>query len=145
MDIQKLIHAMGDAARAARKNYHLTLGGLIEALEKVPADTPVVLDRGGHIHSPHSYRGYYSDLAFHQGDSATTAGELLTVCKGALGMSFEGYKGGDFLMEEDTPLWIASYGSSSGLAIVSVSQFAGNLLLGTKQLRRLMQSPVRER
>jgi hypothetical protein len=136
MDIQKLLDVVSNTARQERKNYHLTLGGLIAELEKVPADTQVVIDRGGRLHEPHSYRGYYSDLAFHTGDGATSAGELLAVCRGALGSVYEGYKGGDFTMDDDTPLWISSYGSASGVAVVSASMFADKLLIGTKQVDR---------
>lgn len=104
MDLQKLFDAMGESDRLTRSRTHLTLGRLIAALESLPSDVVVGLSR------PHSYRGYYSDLAF-QSDNTTTAEELLEVCRECVGVVFEGYKGGDFTMSEDTPLWIAHYGS----------------------------------
>ena len=60
--------------------------------------------------SPHSYRGYYSDLAFKRGEGVREAGGLLADCKAAMGEVFEGYKGGSFVMGALTPLWVAPYG-----------------------------------
>ena len=66
-----------------------------------------------------SYRGYYSDLAFEPGDRCVTVKELLERANEANGDTFTGYKGGDFVMGDDTPLWAAPYGST-GLAIVDI-------------------------
>src|SRR3712207_153972 len=43
---------------------YLTLGSLIEALNWVCADTPVMTDEGHTLGAASSYRGYYVDLAF---------------------------------------------------------------------------------
>lgn len=42
-----------------RSETQMTLGGMISALEAMPDNTKVT-----GLDSPHSYRGYYSDLAF---------------------------------------------------------------------------------
>jgi hypothetical protein len=34
------------------------------------------------------------------------------MCRAAIGEVFEGYKGGDFQMGRNTPVWLASYGCS---------------------------------
>jgi hypothetical protein len=39
-----------------------------------------------------------------------TACALLSECRAAMGRVFCGYKGGDFLMGETTPIWLADYG-----------------------------------
>lgn len=132
MDMQKLIEAMGTAARNERSHYHLTLGGMIAALEKVTPDTAVEFDRGGAPTDPHSYRGYYSDLSFETGP-ATTAGELLKICREALGSTYESYKGGDFTMAENTPLWAASYGCC-GPAIIAATVSGSRMILVTKDI-----------
>jgi hypothetical protein len=79
----------------------------------------VKFDVGGQPCREHSYRGYYSDLALDSKDEPTTAGELLAILKRALGETYGGYKGGDFVMGADTPLWMASYGST-GRAIIAL-------------------------
>jgi hypothetical protein len=58
-----------------------------------------------------SYRGYYSDLAFEPSESGETVASLLNRCQAAMGEVFQGYKGGDYVMGRNTPLWIANYGS----------------------------------
>ena len=134
MDLQKLVDAMGEAGRTQRSNYHLTLGGLIAELEKAKPDAPVIFDSGEHPGSPLSYRGYYSDLAFRLTDKPVTVAVMRAWAKAALGTSFEGYKGGDFLMEADTPLWASNYGTNSGRAIISVSIEGNGVILMTKEI-----------
>ena len=38
------------------------------------------------------------------------ASVVLAMCKGAMGEVFQGYKGGDYQMGRNTPVWIANYG-----------------------------------
>jgi hypothetical protein len=90
----------------------MTLGELIEALEK--ADPDLVVPEG--FASPHSYRGYYEDLAFEPA-ADVTVGAMLEAARSALGTAFEGYKGGWFVMEDYTDCWLAVYGSGGGEGI----------------------------
>lgn len=83
------------------------LGDLIATLEK--EDPARVLPFG--FHRPHSYRGYYEQLAFEPAENITI-GEMLAAARSALGATFEGYKGGDYTMDERTECWIAHYGQS---------------------------------
>ncbi len=89
-----------------RATTQLTLGALIEVLEKMPADAQVA-----NLRDPDSYRGYYEDLSFERRDGTRPAAELLADCKDAMGKTFTGYKGGDYVMGAETRLWVASYGS----------------------------------
>lgn len=74
---------------------------------------------------PHSYRGYYDELAFEPVED-TTVGEMLEAAKSALGKTFEGYKGGDYVMGEYTTVWLAWYGSTGeGLGAVLLSFMLG--------------------
>lgn len=57
---------------------------------------------------PHSYRGYYDELAFEPMD--TTIQEMLEACENADGKTYHGYKGGDFEMDGDTEVHIAFKG-----------------------------------
>lgn len=133
MDMQALIDAIGTASAETRKNYHLSLGGLIEAVAALAEETPVQFDIGGGPSGPHSYRGYYSDLAFERTAQPVTAGRFLAGLQNCLGQSFEGYKGGDFTMQLDTPVWQASSGST-GRAVIAASLIDGALILTTKDI-----------
>ncbi len=133
MDFQKLIDTMNETSRMERSNYHVTLGELIEFVDKLPLLTIIKIDDGGSPSDPHSYRGYYSDLSFQALGEKINAEKFAKILKGANGNTFEGYKGGDYIMEENTPLWIASYGCT-GKAIVAVNEADGELTLITKDL-----------
>ncbi len=85
----------------------ITLGDLIEALER--ADRSRVVPRG--FATPHSYRGYYEDLGFEPAENVTVC-EMLANAQAALGATFCGYKGGDYVMGEDTLCWLANWGDT---------------------------------
>lgn len=81
------------------------LGELIKFLEACDQSTHVPVGFG----KPHSYRGYYDELAF-EPVTNTTVGAMLEAAKSALNQTFQGYKGGDYVMDEWTPVWLAQYG-----------------------------------
>ena len=84
-----------------------TLEALISALEAAPADR--VVRRG--FKNPHSYRGYYEDLAFEPAENVTV-GSMLEVARSAIDNTYEGYKGGTFRMSEWSTVWLAWYGET---------------------------------
>lgn len=96
----------------------MTLKQLIKLLEMYDPTTRV---RHGFSH-PHSYRGFYEQLAF-EPDEHVTVGSMLADAKSALGTVFEGYKGGQFCMDQDTNVWLASYGSSGEAMTESVVRY----------------------
>lgn len=61
------------------------------------------------FHRPHSYRGYYSCVAFELKDNITVE-EMLESAKSALGATFVGYKGGEYKMDNSTDVYLAEYG-----------------------------------
>jgi hypothetical protein len=87
----------------------MNLRTLIAALEA--ADPTKVVPVG--FHRPHSYRGYYENLAFEPKADVTVA-EMLACAKSALGQTFQGYKGGDYTMGEYTTVWVCHEGTSFG-------------------------------
>ena len=90
----------------------MTLGELITALEQ--ADQSMIVPVGfGH---PHSYRGIYEDLAFEPRARVPVA-RMLRVARSALGATFEGYKGGGFVMDAYTRVWLARFGHGGGETI----------------------------
>ena len=106
MNIQAMLDGMSAQWQRERAETQMTLGKLIAALEAMPADAEVA----GLI-GPHSYRGYYSDLAFEPTGATMPASSLLASCKAAMGKVFEGYKGGDYVMGAMTPVWVSHYGT----------------------------------
>lgn len=136
MDLQAIMNAMNASASQERGNYHLTLGDLVQVLETTDGTIKVVYDFSEEAHpsEPISYRGYYCDLAFPPSSEPITAAELLKEAKAAVGAEFEGYKGGDFTMQDDTPLWASPYGSANGIAIMDAKIIGERLVLITKQI-----------
>lgn len=133
MDLQKLVDTLGSLGRDTRGQYHLTLGKLVDSLIGLPSDLSVVFDFDGSAPTnPHSYRGYYSDLAFESADSAPLVEEFLTVCNSTLSSTLTGYKGGDFIMDERTPLWASEYGTCSGRAILAIEERGEKAVIITK-------------
>lgn len=132
MDIQKMLDMMSNAARDERKLYHLTIGGLIDALEASKVDF-VQLDTGGGIGREHSYRGYYSDLSFEPIDEPAKASDVIKLCKAAAGSIYEGWKGGEYTMDLDTPLWVA-YSGCTGRAMISITDDGQTATIQTKQV-----------
>lgn len=85
----------------------MTLGELIDTLKA--ADQGVVCKMG--FSRPHSYRGYYDQLAFEPTDNAKVS-EMLKCAEESLGKEFTGYKGGEYTMDKHTDVWLAHYGNS---------------------------------
>lgn len=105
MDIQALIDGTNQRESRKRAETQMTLGQLISRLQDMPLDAVVA-----NLQDPHSYRGYYTDLAFKLTNGVRRPISLLADCQAAMGKVFTGYKGGEFVMGENTPLWIADYG-----------------------------------
>jgi len=87
----------------------MTLGELIKTLEQ--ADPTMVVPHG--FGSPHSYRGYYEDVAFSPAANVSVA-SMLEHARSALGQTFTGYKGGEYTMGDWTDCWISEYSTASG-------------------------------
>ena len=122
MNMQQVVNSINESNKRTRAKYHLTLGAFIEQLEAMWADSVVP------VTNPHSYRGYYTDLAFEPGESTVSA--LLEQSKEVLNTCLTGYKGGEFMMGPDTPLWVADYGDT-GPALMGISEKDGVVRLET--------------
>jgi len=133
-DLQKMVDGIGAVAREDRSRYHLTLGQAIARLEDAPADAPVLWEDGKSPGDADSYRGYYADLAINDAQETTTVGQLLKTLQASLGKTFEGYKGGDYTMGEDAPLWRSEYGRSSGIAVMGMTVLDDRVVMVTKQI-----------
>lgn len=137
-DVQGLLDRVSKANRLTRADYHLTLGELIAALKCAPGDSYVYFDDSDtHPGEEFSYRGYYEDLAFEPlVEGSTVVSEFLAQCRRALARTYEGYKGGDYTMDEATPLWVAAgVGDCSSTAIIGTRQNDfGDVILETREV-----------
>jgi len=112
IDLEKAWSLASKMAKDTRSNYHLTLGQLIKRLEKMPKKQPILTSAGAGVQGFISYRGYYEDLALTPAPGPTwTASQLLKASKKVIDTELTGYKGGEYLMTKNTPLWFAGYGS----------------------------------
>jgi hypothetical protein len=115
MSLQAMVDGMSAQWQRERSESQMTLGKLIAELEAMPADAQVAS-----LSDPHSYRGYYCDLALEISEGTRPASGLLADCKAAMGQVFTGYKGGDYVMGALTPVWIAEYGGC-GLKLMAIA------------------------
>lgn len=86
------------------------LGDLIQMLDDHPNKEQVVPIGLGR---PHSYRGYYEDLAFEPQKNVSVA-QMLKTATFCVGREFQGYKGGWYKMDENSDCWIAYIGNGGG-------------------------------
>lgn len=93
----------------------LTLGKIIELLQKCDQEKIVRFDKKNLYPSYFtSWRGSYCELSLTYAEQPVTVKMLLRNAISVVGKYQTGYKGGEFLMTRDTPVWIANYGMSSG-------------------------------
>jgi hypothetical protein len=103
----------------------ITLGEFIKQLKLRPQDQGICFDFGGlEPNDIGSYRGFYDELSigFAESGRFRNVGELLAELEDAVGKVFEGYKGGDFRMGRETPLWVANYGMTGSTMIVGLRE-----------------------
>ncbi len=116
MDLQKLFDQISAASRLTRAQYHVTLGKLREFGEQYPEARFVLVDAdmdegvAKSIGNPHAYRGYYADLSFEEVRETVRGRDIVAMCDHIAKTTFEGYKGGDYNYDDDTPIWVAPWG-----------------------------------
>lgn len=104
-----------------------TLGSLIDILKRCPPEADVQYDFCYLAPTTvDSYRGYYDHLALGWTDKYEGEGhwpkvkDLLPILERAVGHAYQGYKGGEYVMDSGTPLWVANYSHSGGTGIIGV-------------------------
>ena len=115
----------------------VTLGEIIDWLERLPPEDEVVFDFCRASPSGiDSSRGDYAELALkYSFKKAATVCDVLKWYKGAVGATFSGYKGGDYTMTRDTQVWVDQWGQWTGTAIDSMDHFIGQAVFRTKMAR----------
>ena len=134
MDLQGIINAMNDMGQKTRSQYQMTLGRLAEELRASPPDALVRFEDGRGVGSFDSYRGYYCDIAAEDEDEPRTVKAVLDDVESAIGAEMTGYKGGEYVMEEDTPVWRSEYGTASGIAFMGVRMEDKGIIIETRQI-----------
>lgn len=112
----------------------MTLGKLIEMLSRYPDDMVCMFDFCQFIPKGlDSYRGYYEDLAIGYSETGERmpVKDLIAMLKDAIWKTFEGYKGGDFIMNESTEVLVSSYGSADRTKITGMYSVDDILILQT--------------
>jgi len=133
--MQAIVDAILSAGASTRSQYQLTLGKAIAVLDDLPDRMKVECDNGRVPGEADSYRGYYADLAFSpSGPVNKTILKFRRELKAAMGSTFQGYKGGDFTMGAETPLWLSDYGTASGIAMMDIVERDGKAIIITKQV-----------
>lgn len=106
-----------------------SLGQLIDALRDLAmSDTPCsVYFAFGSLFPTKckSWRGAYDELAigyssYEQDDEPPFLDEFLAHLYNCVGETFTGYKGGEYIMTRDTPLWVANYGYSGNTGVIGI-------------------------
>lgn len=102
----------------------MTLGQIIDTLKRKEPTEEVRFDfvyfRPTTLRS---WRGDYSQLSLgyaHDSPKTTTVAELLAECEAAVGKTFQGWKGGDYTMNERTRVYVGNSGEGAGTAIVDI-------------------------
>jgi hypothetical protein len=124
----------------------LTIGETIAALKAVEYnnDADVRFDFGYFVpYRAESYRGFYNQLALGYGPHnpqkewekqsiLKTPAKVIQELEGAIGRTYEGYKGGDFVMRADTPLWVANRGDANETGVIGVRSVNYTVIIETR-------------
>lgn len=122
----------------------MRLGELIDTLAGLDPDLLVRYDNGHLPQTFFSWRGIYAELTLHESfrdwdpegkcfteDPPRTVRDLLAEARAANGGTFKGYKGGDYTMGLDTPVWADAYGCYSCNAITGIKVDGDQAILTT--------------
>lgn len=154
MEFQEIVENKLAANRAEemKTSLQLTLGELILKLEPIAAKQDEIKKKYEHEAEVlfdfeylfptglSSWRGVYAELAltFSLGGygkpdkiEPMKINKFLKMLKGAIGKSFTGWKGGEFMMGKNTPLWVANEGSVGTTGIVDVIDGEFEVILQT--------------
>lgn len=114
----------------------MTLGDFIEELERLEANGAghlnIRFDNGRVPNGFCSWRGRYAHCTIDSEEGTVpifNVGALLSLARDAVGATMEGYKGGDFTMTAETPLWADEYGRYQANIPASVEQIGDEVVV----------------
>lgn len=140
MILQEMLDQKCKEARENRvkETKQMTLGEFLKKLSAIKDKSKEVRFSFAYYRptSFHSYRGIYSEIALGYTDESNiiTVQELISIVKKSIGVKFPGYKGGDFRMTENTPVWIDNQSMASSTALVDVVEDRYGVYLETKHI-----------
>ena len=139
MNLQEVLNNAVAAQREEelKNSPQLTLGEIICKLEALEPETSVVFDFANVVPiSLDSWRGSYDELAIEYGpsSSALRVDAFLEMLREAIGKTFIGYKGGDFVMGRRTPVWVSHYGEGERRAVIDVKNDGYRIVIVTEIL-----------
>ena len=119
-----------------RDERQYTLGKLIKVLELCSPKAHVYFDFCQLVpRSFHSYRGYYEDLQLdwrvENSWETLECKDFLILCKEQLNSVHTGWKGGDFRMTENTPIWVGEVGKATHVMLTEILHDSYLVMLGT--------------
>jgi hypothetical protein len=151
MEQQKQL-TLGELIKALEPMLEDWKGKVASSKEKNDEEPTIIFDFGSALPTGlSSYRGYYAQLAinysfngygnmvgYHKQDGSTfepkppTLSEFLAMLKEADGKEYIGWKGGEFVMRKNTPLWVANDGDCDDTAVVGVFNKGWGVILLTQ-------------
>lgn len=112
----------------------MNLGNLITTLEGIEPGRTVRFQDGTYPSELRSWRGDYGELSIDRGTEPTTVAALMGKARAAIGQTFEGYKGGQYVMSEHSPVWADPWGECLYRGIIGVVVEDAELVLITADL-----------
>lgn len=126
--------------KSFEKSDQLSLGMIIEKLKEIKKNEKEIIKKYKHEATVvfdfadtfptyiDSWRGAYNELALNfvshsncsHNEKEMTLTQFIDMLKKCIGKTFTGYKGGDYEMDEDTPVWVANYGASGSTAVIDI-------------------------
>lgn len=110
----------------------ITLGGLIDLLKNLQTDEDCYVRYSFPNKFPtecDSYRGSYDELAIGHDSLDWDKRPMLSVflkhLQQCVGKTFFGWKGGEFEMDRDTPVWVDNPGECSSCGVVGITPIYG--------------------
>ena len=117
----------------------LTIGEVLDAIKGVDDELTVLFAFGGvHPTTVDSWRGIYSEAAIgfspgDYGDPRRTVGEFRKELNNALNSSFDGWKGGEYTYERNTPLHVDNRGCYTNTELTRVEVTEYDVILHTER------------
>lgn len=133
MDIQSFINMMNEKSKIeSGKEYNL--GNLIEDLKPYKNDfLKVEFDDGSIPDDFDSWRGSYCELALgYTNNGEIDSATLSRKAYNANGAMYEGYKGGEFTMDLNTPIHQDNYGEYGNRKIIGIEKKDNKLIIKTR-------------
>lgn len=145
MDLQEFLD---NAVQAERKKVlatsdQKTLGDILAELEPLISkysdadEQPQVIYDFGYF-SPagiDSWRGAYCEIALNyldgNYDEVIRLPAFYELIKSAINQHYTGYKGGDFMMTQHTPVWVANNGQACSTAVVGIVDTGYTIIIMT--------------